>query len=245
MSLQIVSLSLPMRKSKTPRNQLTRYIVHLKYGRNSFPIVRRRNARVSPSACLVSSSMDINENNTKELIDRAFSGDAESEQELFARTYAELKAIASKHLRAHRGQGATVQTTQVVHDAYLKLIGADTGGEPVSRAQFLAYMARIMRNLIIDHCRSRSSAKHGGDLVRLQWEDQQDAGTAHTADQWLMLHEALTRLTEKDTQTAEVVELKFFGGLSTEAVGEVLGVSRATVVRKWALGKAWLATELR
>ena len=182
---------------------------------------------------------------TQRLIERYFAGDPQAKDALFRETYSELKRIASRALRIDDRNGVSVQTTQVVHDAYLKLAGAGADVTPASRAQFLALMARIMRNLVIDHCRARATMKRGGDRIVLEFDDGvMGDDAAWSADEWLALHEALEQLGERDEQTAGVIELRFFGGMTTDEIAEALDVGRSTVNRKWVLGRAWLSSAL-
>ena len=152
---------------------------------------------------------------------------------VFEAVYDELRRLAGALLRRH-SPGETLNTTGLVHEAYLKL-GPDAGA--TDRAHFFALAARAMRFILVDHARARHAAKRGGHRVTL--------GPAHDvadvrADEVLALDEALTRLAAEHARLAETVELRFFGGLTHEEVAEARSVSVRTAKRDWELARAWL-----
>ena len=155
--------------------------------------------------------------------------------------YAELRAAALRFMRSER-DGHTLRPTAVVHEAYLRLSGHRGGWE--SHEQFLAAAASAMRRILVDHARRRGAAKRGqgGRPVTLTVS----SGPAHAplAIDVLALHQALTDFANEDERSARVVELRFFGGLTTEEAAAVLGVSPASVKRDWAFAKAWLLRRL-
>ncbi len=151
----------------------------------------------------------------------------------FDAVYDELRHLAGAMLRRHTS-GQTLDTTALVHEAYLKL---GTGAAATDRAHFFALAARAMRFILVDHARARHAAKRGGYRVTL--------GPAHDvadlrADEVLALDEALVRLADAHARLAETVELRFFGGLTHEDVAEARGVSVRTAKRDWELARAWL-----
>jgi RNA polymerase sigma factor (TIGR02999 family) len=144
-------------------------------------------------------------------------------------------------LRRERGDH-TLQTTALVHEAYLRL--ADQREVRwKNREQFLGVAAQLMRRILVDYSRGHDAQKRGRDFEKVFLEEAESVSKGKTADV-IQLDEALTRLADFDPQQAQLVELRFFGGLSIEETAGVLGVSRATVKRNWNLSKAWLAREL-
>ena len=170
-------------------------------------------------------------------------GDPTAADRLFRALYTELHRQAARAMRG-QGTGHTLQTTALVHEAYLRL--ADRRGDAWhDRAHFLGVAARAMRHVLVDHARARGTAKRGGG-ARLVTLDTHDAPAAESASavELLALHEALARLAALDPEQARLVELRYFGGLSIEETAEVLGVSPATVKREWAIARGWLRREL-
>jgi RNA polymerase sigma factor (TIGR02999 family) len=161
--------------------------------------------------------------------------------ELIPHVYAELKQIAAAHLRRER-PGHTLQVTALVHEAYLRLVDQEQMTWR-GRAHFLGVAAKVMRRILVDYARTRGRAKRGGDFIRATFDESLDVGPDHTVERTLELLEidqALEQLAERDGRQAKVVEMRFFGGLSVEETAEVLGISAPTVVREWAMAKAWL-----
>jgi RNA polymerase sigma factor (TIGR02999 family) len=168
------------------------------------------------------------------------SGDRGALDRLVALLYDELRRIASRQMAG--SAGSTLQPTAVVHEAYLRLAGAGAG-QYGGRAHFLAAAARAMRHVLIDHARARGADKRWGALTRVTLGSA-DSGVPATEVEILDIDRALDRLVRLDPQKAEIVELRFFGGLSVDETAEVLGVSTATVKRHWSFAKAWLAREV-
>jgi RNA polymerase sigma factor (TIGR02999 family) len=158
----------------------------------------------------------------------------------FALVYAELKRLAHS-LRAGKA-GETLNTTAVVHEAYLKL--ASSGSLRIkSRAHFFAVAARAMRQILVDAARRRVAQKRGGGGAWITLDEAAHADPLGPP-QLILLDEALTRLEALDPRRAQVVEQRLFAGLSAEETAAVLGVSRPTVDRDWRAARAWLAAEL-
>jgi RNA polymerase sigma-70 factor (ECF subfamily) len=156
--------------------------------------------------------------------------------------YSELRRLASSYLRRERCDH-TLQTTALVHEAYLRL--ADQREVRwKNREQFLGVAAQLMRRILVDYSRGHDAQKRGRNFERVFLEEAAGVSKGKAADV-IALDEALTRLAKFDPQQAQLVELRFFGGLSLEEAAGVLGVSRTTVKRNWNLCKAWLARELR
>jgi RNA polymerase sigma-70 factor (ECF subfamily) len=162
--------------------------------------------------------------------------------ELVVLLYSELRNLASRYLQRER-RGHTLQTTALVHEAYLRL--ADQREVHwKNREQFLGIAAQLMRRILVDHSRGHDAKKRGRGFEKVFLEEAAGVSKEKAADV-IALDEALTRLAEFDPQQAQLVELRFFGGLSIEESAGVLGVSRTTVKRNWNVAKAWLARDLR
>ncbi len=171
-------------------------------------------------------------------------GDRESRATLdqFARElYDELRRMAHRHLRGERADH-TLCTTDLVHEAYLKLGRLDRI-QWQSRAHFFAGAAQAMRRVLVDHAVKRGANKRGGDLRRVEF-DEHIAITDAVADQVLALHAALETLEASQPRLAKVVECRFFAGMTVPEIGEALELSPATVKRDWQLARAWLNREL-
>ena len=160
---------------------------------------------------------------------------------MLAALYDELHAMAARHLRGERA-GHTLQPTALAHEAFLKLVDQRAVGS-ADRAHFLALAAQAMRRILTDHARRRHALKRGGAAVRVTLVESEIPGSAQDTD-LVALDQALEKLAGIDARQAQVVELRFFGGLGIEEVGEVLGVSVATVNRDWQMARAWLHREL-
>jgi len=163
---------------------------------------------------------------------------------LFPHVYAELRAIAGQRLR-QRGPAPTLQPTALVHEAYLKLAREGGAVSVRDRAHFFAVASAAIRQILIDHARRRASAKRGGARKRVTLDESAlfgaSGGNEHDL---LVLDEAMKKLAEVDERAARVVQLKFFGGLSTDEMAAVLSVSSTTIEDDWRLARAWLKLEL-
>jgi len=168
-------------------------------------------------------------------------GDTTALEQLMPLVYDELRRLAVRYLRRER-DNHSLQPTALVNEAYLRLVDQQKV-EWQSRAQFYGLAARVMRNILVDHARSRQAAKRGGEQFRVSFDGDQQ-GIIVPEIKFLAVHEALERLTIFDAQKAQIVELRFFGGLSIEETAEVLGIGHATVERDWKLARAWLRLQL-
>jgi RNA polymerase sigma factor (TIGR02999 family) len=168
-------------------------------------------------------------------------GDRNALDQLTPRVYNELRRIAGNCMRNER-PGRSIQTTALVHEAYLKLIDV-TNVEWRHRAHFFAISAQIMRHILLDRARRRTTAKRGGATPRLNLDAVPDIRSGR-ARELIALDDALNALANIDPRKARVIELRFFGGLSVEETAEVLGLSRDRVLRDWKLARAWLLAEL-
>jgi RNA polymerase sigma factor (TIGR02999 family) len=168
-------------------------------------------------------------------------GRREAIDRLLPIVHAELRRIAAAYMRNERADH-TLQPTALVNEAYLRLVDArDITFE--SRSHFLGVAARLMREVLVDHARRRATAKRAGGVARIPLEDADAAVAAPDADV-LALDEALRRLEAMDSRMARLVELRFFGGMTTAETAESLGISVATVEREWATARSWLRREL-
>ncbi|MGH9258362.1 MAG: sigma-70 family RNA polymerase sigma factor [Acidimicrobiales bacterium] len=168
-------------------------------------------------------------------------GDEAALERLLPLVYDELHALAQRRLRGERPDH-TLQTTALIHEAYLRLVGADVAWE--GRVHFLAVAAQTMRRILVDHARARGRAKRGGGARPITL-DEGLAVAADTSSDIVELDEALQRLSTLDERKARAVELHYFGGLTYDETAAALGVSPATVDRELRLAKAWLYRELR
>ena len=168
-------------------------------------------------------------------------GDEQALDRLMPLVYDELRRLASRYLRRERPDH-TLQTTALVHEAYLRLVDQRRVRWRNS-LHFVALSAQIMRRILIDHARSHRYAKRGGKSRKVSLEEAPEV-SAEQAPDLLEVDEALTKLTAVDAQLGRIVELRFFGGLKSEEIAEVLGISVPTVTRRWRLAKAWLYRHL-
>jgi RNA polymerase sigma factor (TIGR02999 family) len=174
------------------------------------------------------------------LLVRWKAGDQEALEELVPLVYKELRDIARHHLRRER-PAHTLQSAALVHEAYLRLL--DRPFDTENRAHFLAVASRLMRQILVDHARSHGAAKRGADR-RVELDASLVLPQVRTADV-VALDDALNDLSSLDEQQGRIVELRFFGGLATEEIAEVLGISPSTVKRDWNVAKAWLTRQMK
>ena len=164
-------------------------------------------------------------------------GDGRAREEMLPLVYDELRRLAAGYLARER-PGHTLQPTALVHEAYLRLIDQHQV-DWRNRAQFVGLAAVMMRRILVNHARDRAAAKRGGDVQKVPLSGIEPAGLTPEVDV-LVLHEALERLHTHDERKSRIVELKFFGGLTTAEIAEVLQTSPATVERDWSFARAWL-----
>ncbi len=168
-------------------------------------------------------------------------GDRTALDRLLPLIYDELHQLARRQMREERPDH-TLQTTALVHEAYLRLCGADVAWE--GRVHFLAVAAQAMRRVLVDHARARGRAKRGAGAASITLDEGLAPASARGPD-LVALDEAIDRLSTFDERKARVIELHYFGGLTYDETGTALGVSAATVDRELRLAKAWLYQELR
>jgi RNA polymerase sigma factor (TIGR02999 family) len=161
--------------------------------------------------------------------------------ELLRIVYGELRRLAA---RAMRGQppGHTLQSTALVHDAWLRLLGGRKQSWE-NRAHFLGASAKAMRSILVDMARARSARKRGGDRARITFREALH-GRSESVEEVIAIHEALTKLETTDPEKSRIVELRFFGGLEMEEIARILDMPKRTVERRWEHARAWLFREI-
>jgi len=176
-----------------------------------------------------------------QLLKRFSNGDQSALDELIPRLYDELRRLASTYLRDERIDH-TLQTTALVHEAYLRLVD-QRAVQWHDRNHFFAIAAQMMRRILVDHARKHAAVKRGKSFTRISLEDAAVFSEEHPR-QMIAVDELLTRLASFDPQGSRIVELRFFAGLSLEETAEAMGLSTAKVRREWSTAKAWLTREM-
>ena len=176
-----------------------------------------------------------------QLLRRWARGDRGALDELMPLIYRELHHLAKRQM-TQQEPGHTLQTTAVIHEAYLRL-GGGSDKDWENRAHFFGVAAKAMRHVLVDHARTRRAAKRGGEARIEQLDDGADVGEARSAEM-IALDDALTSLAGQYPRQAEVIELRYFGGLSVEETARMLKLSPETVARDWRFAKAFLRSEL-
>jgi len=169
-------------------------------------------------------------------------GDSSRSEDLIPHVYQELRRLAAVRM-AREQPGHTLQPTALVHEAYLRLVGAENSQHWNSRGHFFAAAAEAMRRVLVERARQKKAKKYGGDMVRV---DLQHIDVAFQADdeRLIEIDEAISRLSAKDEQAANLVKLRFFAGMTNAEAANSLGLAERTANRVWAYARAWLFTEL-
>ena len=175
------------------------------------------------------------------LLNRWGDGDEEAFEELARRLYPELKKLAESHHRRER-PGSTLQPTALVNEAYVRLVGQKSGGWK-SRLQFFKVASKVMRNVLIDYFRAAKADKRGGGVPRVTF-DERLGPRGEREIELDRLHDTLDALRRRNPLHSQIVELRFFGGLTVDEVALELGLNRAKVKREWSAAKAWLYEHL-
>jgi RNA polymerase sigma-70 factor (ECF subfamily) len=176
------------------------------------------------------------------LLAQLVGGDEQAASRLVPLVYSELRQMAARYMRRERADH-TLQTTALVHEAYLKLVEQRSASWQ-NRAHFFAVAAKVMRHILVDHARANMREKRGGGQPVLQL-DEGLVFSPESSSELLEVDEALHRLAEMDPRQGKIVELRFFGGLTVDETAAVLGISAKTVKRDWSVAKAWLHGELK
>lgn len=170
------------------------------------------------------------------------SGDPQAAEKLLPLVYDELRKLASAKL-AQEKPGQTLQATALVHEAYLRLVGADAAQTWDNRGHFFSAAAEAMRRILVDNARRKQRLRHGGNRDRLQLDDL-PAQEPYDPATIIAIDESLAQLAEEDAAAAAIVKLHFFAGLTLDETADALHISRATTYRHWAYARAWLTTRL-
>lgn len=170
-------------------------------------------------------------------------GSQQALNQLMPLVYAELRAIAGRYL-SHESPGHTLQSTALVHEAYLKLVD-QRSVQWQNRSHFFGIAAQMMRRILVDHARHQHRAKRGGAAPKLSLDEAMAVAEPDAAFDLLALDDALTSLSAIDPRGARIVELRFFSGLTIEETADVLAVSAGTVKREWSTARAWLYREMQ
>lgn len=186
--------------------------------------------------------MDAHTGEVTRLLGELRAGKPGAEAQLFTLVYDELRRIAGGYLRRERPDH-TLQPTALVHEAYLRLVEQSERNWQ-NRAHFIGIGAHLMRQILVDHARKRAALKRRGDAHGLTLDDVA-LPQALQMEELLNLDQALCRLELLDKRQSRIVELRFFGGLSEEEIGQVLGISVRTVKRDWNVARAWLYSEIK
>jgi RNA polymerase sigma factor (TIGR02999 family) len=181
-------------------------------------------------------------NEVTQVLDAFARGDACAADRLLPLVYDELRALAAQRL-AQEQPGQTLQATALVHEAYLRLVDGDKAANWNSRAHFFGAAAEAMRRILVDQARRKKADKRGGQSRRVPL-DAADVGFTSPADDLLDIDEALTRLAAEDSQAAQLIQLRYFAGLSIEDAAEVIGISRSTAYEHWSYARVRLKTLL-
>ena len=170
-------------------------------------------------------------------------GDQHAAEKLLPLVYDELRKLAAAKM-AQEAPGQTLQTTALVHEAYIRLVDVETAQHWNSRWHFFAAAAEAMRRILIEHARHRQRHRHGGQCTRVRLDDVELA-TALPADELLVLHDAIDALAAHDPVAADLVKVRYFAGLSVEQAAEAMGIARSTAYEHWTYARAWLFAALR
>jgi len=175
------------------------------------------------------------------ILERAQAGDPQAADELLPLIYDELRKLAAAKM-ANEAPGQTLQPTALVHEAWLRLVGSPNQ-KWKGRAHFFGAAAEAMRRILIENARRKRAARHGGGLARLDVQEIEIA-SAPKDEELLAIHDALEKFAARDPKKAELVKLRYFVGLTTQEVAEVLGISVPTADRWWNFSRAWLFEEI-
>jgi RNA polymerase sigma factor (TIGR02999 family) len=183
----------------------------------------------------------LSSNQISQLLSRWNRGEPDAREKLVPLIYDELRRVA-RHCLAGQRPGHTLQSAELVHETYIRLVGHEAVHWD-DRVHFFAVAAQLMRRILVDHARKRCAAKRGGDRVVLTLDEHLAPAKQRELDV-VALDDVLHELSRMDPQQGRIVEMRFFGGLSIEETAGALGISPATVKRDWAVARAWLYREM-
>jgi len=178
-----------------------------------------------------------------QILDAIDAGDPKAADQLLPLVYEELHKLAAARM-AQEKPGQTLQATALVHEAWLRLAGADEHKAWNSRGHFFGAAAEAMRRILVDRARQKARVRHGGELVRVDLEHV-NLATEDKDETLLAMNDALDALARESPQKAEIVKLRYFTGLENQEIARALGVSLSTVERSWAFARSWLHRELK
>jgi RNA polymerase sigma-70 factor, ECF subfamily len=185
--------------------------------------------------------MDASPGKVTELLKAMRMGDSRAADDLLPLVYAELHRLAKAYMRRERPEH-TLQATALINEAYLRLVREHADWN--NRAHFIGVAANVMRRVLVDHARSHKAGRRAGGLKRVEMSDDLLI-SVEQLDAVALVDEALTKLAKAKPRQAQVVELRYFGGLSVEQIGDLLGIAARSVKRDWSLARIWLFRELR
>ena len=172
-----------------------------------------------------------------EIVNRIERGESQLTTELLPIVYDQLRELASKRL-ANDLAGRSLQTTELVHEAYLRLVGSDQRWDGAKH--FFAAAAEAMRRILVDRARQRATIKHGGNHRRVEFENNEPSSNGPSPEEVLAVHELLDQFAKEYPLEAEIVRLHYFAGLNISEAGTILGLSSSTSHRYWVFARAWL-----
>jgi RNA polymerase sigma factor (TIGR02999 family) len=178
-----------------------------------------------------------------QILHRIESGKPNASEQLLTLLYEELRRLAAAQLAKER-PGQTLQATALVHEAYLRLVGAKDASPWDSRGHFFAAAAEAMRRILVENARRKGRLRHGGDMSRVEIDAEHLGVAMPLSEDLLSIHDALDDLEAVDSQAAQVVKLRYFLGLSFEETADLLKISERTAYRDWAYARAWLYSRL-
>jgi RNA polymerase sigma factor (TIGR02999 family) len=181
-------------------------------------------------------------NDVTRILSEVEQGDPNAAEQLLPLVYEELRKLAAQRL-AQEAPGQTLQATALVHEAYLRLVDGEQAQHWDSRGHFFAAAAEAMRRILVESARRKKRAKHGGDRERVEIE-MDNLPTRMSSEELVALDEALEKLKDHDPVKAQLVTLRYFGGLTIEQASEVLHISRITAHRYWTYARAWLHRQM-
>jgi RNA polymerase sigma-70 factor (ECF subfamily) len=185
--------------------------------------------------------MDASPGKVTQLLKAMRMGDSRAADDLLPLVYAELHRLAKAYMRRERPEH-TLQATALINEAYLRLVREHADWN--NRAHFIGVAANVMRRVLVDHARSHKAGRRAGGLKRVEMSDDLLI-SVEQLDAVALVDEALTKLAKAKPRQAQVVELRYFGGLSVEQIGDLLGIAPRSVKRDWSLARIWLFRELR
>jgi RNA polymerase sigma factor (TIGR02999 family) len=177
------------------------------------------------------------------LLDRVQRGEPKAADQLLPLVYEELRTLAAAKM-VQENPGQTLQPTALVHEAWLRLTGAESQHLWNSRGHFFGAAAEAMRRILVDRARQKARVRHGGGMERVDLEHV-NLATEDSDDTVLAMHEALDKLARESPQKAEIVKLRYFTGMENREIAEALGTSLSTVERSWAYARSWLFREIK